>query len=490
MFGIRSSKLKLLFFLLPLALLLALSACEGPEGPQGPAGEKGDQGDQGDRGNDYPNFSYLGDNANTCGHCHAMKVEGWEGTLHSEAYDALVADGEQNNLYCLQCHTVGFDSDVAYGDTVIATYGPNLHGYDDYVGKTDAESVERMADLHGVQCESCHGPMGPTIYNHQPNVSFATGDFGEGEESLCAKCHTDQLAEWKESGHGRAIPDLTPDREEFTAEWGRESCRSCHTSEGFIMVNDVDHANLIEEREIELENAIGCPTCHDPHANKNESQLRNLNDVTVMYAVNDEGLFTEHGPAQLCAQCHHGRRDSSNVEGQISRGTTRFGPHESPQMDMFVGSGAYEINDTNALGERLYTYDRGRGVGHYASVTDACVSCHMSPVTRHGSPYPDHHFAPKVEACQTCHPGVTDFNVGDGQAEVEELLDEILAIMETRHPGISPDSLGNPRWSTAEERKATYAYAFVHSDLSMGVHNPTYAKSLLNNAIAHLNTLP
>src|SRR4030042_2212396 len=96
----------LVLLLLPIVLMIGLVACEGPEGPEGPAGAEGpqgDKGDQGDPGNDYPQYAFLGDDANTCGHCHSGTVEQWMGTGHHRAYETLVAASQENTPYCLQC---------------------------------------------------------------------------------------------------------------------------------------------------------------------------------------------------------------------------------------------------------------------------------------------------------------------------------------------------------------------------------------------------
>ncbi|NIO64794.1 MAG: hypothetical protein GTO28_04525 [Gammaproteobacteria bacterium] len=43
-----------------------------------------------------------------------------------------------------------------------------------------------------------------------------------------------------------------------------------------------------------------------------------------------------------------------------------------------------------------------------------------------------------------------------------------------------------PTW----QREVAYAAIFVINDGSLGVHNPEYANSLLDNAIAYANTFP
>ncbi|NIO64793.1 MAG: hypothetical protein GTO28_04520, partial [Gammaproteobacteria bacterium] len=148
--------------------------------------------------------------------------------------------------------------------------------------------------------------------------------------SMCFPCHETQLEEWPESGHGSvAGGDIVAFNEEHYVN--NSSCDYCHTSEGFIKKNDPKYLTFDFEPE---QSFIGCPTCHDPHLGEagggNYAQLRTLNAqevaYTFPYSPGDEGVprLEDYGPAQLCAQCHHGRRDTDNVLRQIARGTTHF----------------------------------------------------------------------------------------------------------------------------------------------------------------------
>ncbi len=98
-------------------LSLALVGCTGDTGPQGEQGDKGDKGDTGDPGTSFSAFAYQGGFGELCQHCHASTVEGVLSTAHTNAYLDLGA--EQTNLFCLQCHTTGFNCTVQDGDTEI-----------------------------------------------------------------------------------------------------------------------------------------------------------------------------------------------------------------------------------------------------------------------------------------------------------------------------------------------------------------------------------
>ncbi|MFH1862755.1 MAG: multiheme c-type cytochrome [bacterium] len=457
---------KLSILALSMGLLLAcIAGCEGPEGPAGAPGTPGEPTQQ---------YTYLGDDINACNHCHGETVTTWSATAHPGAYAALVAAGSQNNLYCVQCHVTGFDATVSYGDSVINTPGPDLSGWDDYWPAGNEEDSLRLVHLEGVQCEACHGPMGPTIYDHAPTMNFYTGTIDDPEPSMCAKCH-EQVEEWQESGHGMVLETHSMTLEEFNDEWnGSNTCAPCHTGDGFAEANDPYWTAAGRSEEAHL---IGCQACHDPHEDANEAQLRNLDPYTVIYDVENAATFQGYGTAQTCVQCHHARRSVSNVEGQIANGYAHFGPHGSPQMDMFVGSGSYEIDG--------YTYDRDHT---HQALSKSCVTCHMT-TREHSDPLGwkgGHDFEASVAACQGCHPDLTTegvFDHGGGQTEIEDLMGQLLAAI-----GVPEDSLGSATATTVEQRMAGYAYAFVQSDGSRGVHNPAYAKALLENALAFLAT--
>jgi len=459
-------QLKYFSLLLVLIVAAAFVGCEGPEGPQG---------EQGPAGPINAGYSYLG--GNSCDHCHASTVAAWAATGHHEAYDALVAGGDENNLYCVQCHTTGFDAVVSYGDTIVNTPGPDLSGFDDYWPPANAEDSMRVENLKNVNCEACHGPMGPEIYECDPIINFETLVVGGVEQSMCVKCH-EQVEEWHESGHGMALENAGLTQEEWNDEFNAggsptstSTCWTCHTSEGFAYANDTDWTGTIRP---EMATLIGCPSCHDPHSSAKEAQLRNLNDYTTVYTTSNTATYTGYGTSQICVQCHHARRDNNNVANQIANGTEHFGPHGSPQMDTFLGSGCYEITG--------YTYDRTHS---HQTAPEGCVTCHME-FRDHSNPLGwkgGHDFEPTPATCQTtgCHGAMpADFDVDGVVTLINSKMQELLDLI-----GVPVDSLGSASLTVAL-REAGYAYIFLYNDGSHGIHNPAYALSLLNNAIDYL----
>jgi formate-dependent nitrite reductase cytochrome c552 subunit len=475
----RFLRLSVVSLALLAGALLFLTGCEGEMGPAGHDGADGENGLLFD-------WTYVGGDGAACTHCHSDLKESVATTAHARAFDDLeVAD--QSNPYCIQCHTTGWDSEVAYGNPNIVNYGPDIYGYDDYFGVDGPAAASRRAMLEGVQCEACHGPGGPNPMEFTPALSFATGDSTGTDLSLCGRCHTGQIEEWFDSGHG-TVNGMTLTA--FTGEFGRSSCMPCHTSEGFILANDPAYATY-ELPEDYLQNFIGCVTCHDPHAGEaaggNPHQLRTLTAVEVAYhpgldsGDDDVPRMEGYGNAQLCAQCHHARRDATNVQNQIDNGNAHFGPHSSPQMDMFIGAGSYEIEG--------YTYERDHA--HNAGIADACVKCHMVRVAEiHGESqdHAFHNFQPTVDNCLPCHT-ITDFDYNGVQTTVQEMMDDLAtrfgfadaAAMLNEDTGW--DAVNEePTWQPWQ-REAAYALFFVANDGSHGVHNPAYTIDLLQNAM-------
>jgi hypothetical protein len=434
-------------------LAIVLVGCEGKQGPAGPAGPQGPGGPV-----DTTTLAYLGDNTTNCGHCHANTVQQWLTTGHiTSAWAALVTANEDTVKYCIQCHTTGFDDRYNFGGTLIS-HGVNNGGYDD----------RPRAELTGVQCEACHGPMGPNPALHTPNLTNALNSH------TCKQCH-EQPEEYEESGHYTAV-ERAGGQAAFLAEFSSATCMPCHTSEGFIMAKDAaDHP----AGSMTLANPVTCITCHDPHNKTNDMQLRTIANATSPFTMAnaDSGSYTISGlgNGQLCVQCHHARRDKANVRNQVNNGSNHPGPHESPQADMYTGNGAIE------LGTPI-----NRGPLH-PQLTNGCVDCHMYQISRENpdGPVLGHSFEPDLRKCVTCHPGATSFDIGGVQTKTEQLLDSLLAFLPRDNDGSIVDTTNSSAWTPAQ-RAAGFTYFFVEADASKGVHNRDYTYSILRAAIRSL----
>ena len=470
-------------FRLPLSftsilLLTLLCGCQGEDGTDGAEGAEGPIGTEGPPAYEEPAYTYLGGNGNDCRHCHQYIVSNWAGTNHQDAFVDLGTDNIKPG--CLQCHTTGWDSEVS--DDTISVRGPDTTGFDDYFMVATNEAFDRRAALAGVQCEACHGPLGPEVNQSDEDISFSTRQEDDKHLSICAPCHARHLTNWNSTGHGTA---QTGSIEEFNSRQSSqaESCQSCHTSEGFIRANDPAYAiyDFPDQKSF-----IGCVTCHDPHSDEVEHLLRKVGNIEVEYhPAHEDGdpgipMLGRPEAAELCSRCHHAPKDNDDVENQIRNGDPDFGPHHSPQMDMFIGAGCYEIEGKAYIRNHL----------HRTNIEDKCVKCHMKRkvyLTGETQQHVFHTFELEAGNCAPCHIGLTDFDYNGTQTEIQAKMYQLAAALgyvttTDFLENFDSQATGVRIW----EREAAYALFFVYNDGSKGVHNPVYALTLLQNAIDYI----
>jgi hypothetical protein len=101
---------------------------------------------------------YVG--AEACAACHQEQAANWKSTVHSHAWDSLVADpdGGAQDPECVSCHTAGF---LQPGGT---------------------RRIEDTGPFRGVQCENCHAP----IAKHPGGAKYP-----KVNEALCRTCHSE-----------------------------------------------------------------------------------------------------------------------------------------------------------------------------------------------------------------------------------------------------------------------------------------------------------
>jgi cytochrome c551/c552 len=273
----------------------------------------------------------------------------------------------------------------------------------------------------------------------------------------CTECHNDSTlitgkdAAWSESLHGSG---------EAFVRGTSASCAGCHSGGAFseriaagLTPDEVEAGDPNPTRQ-------DCRTCHEIHSTyTSDDWALETTDPVALYAV--EGSTFDGGEGNLCVNCHQPRRDFPVAEdGMITGITEHWGPHHGPQSAMLLGvAGSVE----------------GTPSAHYLVVENTCVTCHMGEGA-------DHTFAPSVDRCQACHTDAESFDIGGVQTEIQGLIDELGDALVAA--GVlsenSPD--GHPTVEEAPEGLATALYDWIyvaHEDKSLGVHNPAYAKALL-----------
>ena len=247
---------------------------------------------------------------------------------------------------------------------------------------------------------------------------------------------------------------------------------------------------------------IACATCHEPQGRtmRRTPGTSAPRRWTAFCAVTARQVG---GYGLLCMNCHKARYDV-RVRVQPNKPpyfgfVNRYGPHESPQADMFYGVGGYQYDD------KTFT-----GVNTHSGLEHGCVTCHMAErgsalLPNHqmsmdeadyvGSPQP---FDP-LESCAGCHGTITSYNdikafydfddngsIDGVQTEIQGLLDKLKAILPK-----DPDT-GEPvtmlKDSLLVKDRADYVegiwnYYLVTNDGSMGIHNAAYAAALLRKSL-------
>lgn len=424
--------------------------------------------------------------------CHQDIYDKWIKTGHSSAFTQNIEDpnihfGNKFGSQCIQCHTLGYNTIVTAVndgfDDVAKTLGwtfPSELKSGNW--QNIVNNYPTLAQRANVQCENCHGPGSSHTLKFKRGPIEVSG-IGKGFESgICARCHDAPpyhvyYPEWAISGHSTE-----------PSSQNRSGCSICHTGKGFVeeSIRGKAFAGPYTEGL-----AIVCSACHDPHDVGNPKQLRKISDYTLL----DGTVVKEGGAGKLCMNCHHSRR---NVETYVTQYSSNFGPHHSNQADMFVGTNAVEFG-----------MDMPR-TGHFLAIENSCVTCHMRNQESADPGWQkvgEHTFNMKyvsgtdtlynVKTCQGCHgnyikkfddiKAAADY---DGDGTVEGAISEIKGLMEQLGmllPPVGPEVVVTNKY-TLTQLKASYNYIFVEEDGSNGIHNTSYAASILKSAIQALTT--
>jgi hypothetical protein len=111
-----------------------------------------------------------------------------------------------------------------------------------------------------------------------------------------------------------------------------------------------------------------------------------------------------------------------------------------------------------------------------ALLADGCVTCHMGDGR-------DHTFDPGDASCVACHG--EDFDPTESMAEIEALAEELHDLLVANGLWNEEEDENMEGVFPADQAGALWNYAFiVHDDGSMGVHNMSYTKALLEASIA------
>ena len=304
----------------------------------------------------------------------------------------------------------------------------------------------------------------------------------EPQPSSCFECHSDTdlsvlraQTEWAESVHGEG---------ETVFEGTNASCVRCHANEGFIQYVD-DPARTTYVATTTPTN-INCFTCHAPHSNGDFG----LRVTAAVPMLNGESF--DLGLGNTCTVCHQARRDVAVYITSSNNINSRYGPHHGPQADLLLGTNGYEYAD--------YTYTETPY--HRTMNEDGCVNCHMRNVAHLVGGHTFNVSAYNAEedetiyntgACVGCHTDwpedLENFDYNGVQTEITGLLAELQTLLFAagfvNAEGTPVTATGRP----ADDAGAIWNFMFVgREDRSLGVHNPAYARDLLQSSIDYMES--
>jgi hypothetical protein len=370
---------------------------------------------------------------------------------------------------CAQCH----------GPTPAARPDPSQPALTDIHSGFNATTHARV----GVACESCHGPGSAHIAGNGDKSKILT--FPNSISAVvCAQCHADVHADWVLSKHD--------DKVTAPIQSGSTTCLRCHSARYRIEVLEKGHPAGDTNRFKDEQNTAVCATCHDPHR-KTGNLSDDGKDVQLRHTVFNTDT-SQIGPGatvdqystfnHTCAECHNGR-GANPADNQLQR-DTRPNMHDSCQFNMLAGFAG--VDEGNPIRSQAHLNAPGQ-----------CSTCHMFDGPGR------HTFTVKLDNCVPCHTtadaaarrnavrGDTESRLLALRNRLERWSTNIFQNKELwDYPALlSEENITAPNQAQVpiEVKRARHNYYFVIRDASLGVHNGTYTRNLLDVANRNLDRL-
>jgi hypothetical protein len=318
------------------------------------------------------------------------------------------------------------------------------------------------------------------------------GPAGQDANENCTQCHTDNVGLFaKQVQYSQSTHRLGGNFERATA-----SCAGCHTHQGFIerMTTGVDEAtaNVLDPAP------INCRTCHQIHTTYTSADYALTASGPITFKLTGAGSIDLGDQAgNLCGQCHQARNMTLPTKGAtpVTISSSRYGVHHGPQANIVAGAGAIEF-----AGSKTIT---GGPMSHgKVSVNEGmCATCHMGQAYGEqagGHTWKmayDYHgtMVENVAGCNTCHDDFDGFdNFGDTPGTVLALLQtletELIRVGIKRALSTDYTIHGLDVYAFTGSFPGDVAGAMLNwqmfaEDRSLGLHNPRYAKAVLQNSI-------
>jgi len=329
---------------------------------------------------------------------------------------------------------------------------------------------------------SCEGPAGADGadgIDGIDGVDGTDGTNGVAGNAVCLECHTTAVktvvtTQWAASLHGTSQTFYPGSPTTVQYAGGRNDCAKCHSHEGFVETvwTGLDTTAV----DIPIPQAVRCKTCHDFHSSldfENEPNSAIRQTMAVELLAGGETVEFANVESNLCMNCHQARTspaDDSDGAALVEVGE-HYGPHHGPQANFINGYGGYEFGATLSTS------------GTHESGSD-CVSCHMHAG---GTDTGEHTWVAGIESCTGCHADAVDFDINGEVTVIEGLMHDLEAALITAEMLDANGHAIEEVSYQADSVGALWNYILLEEDASSGIHNPAYAKALLNNSIAVFN---
>lgn len=404
------------------------------------------------------------------------------------------AEGTHYSQSCTGCHTTGYNmlarnngmvdrmSSASYAFPALSSIFTSLTGatsqqivnssgvlttanYDQVTAKPDATAWAAIPDnvkaFAGMQCESCHGPIGL----HATSISAArlpdgtiAKPAGEFSVAACAVCHDnpgnhDRVNLWRQSKHAN-LEVAIGEAATHTNGNPDASCARCHAAQGFVQyvkqlsgqlkdsngkaipaysgaIGDpglptfgVAGATFLKGLGLTADKVqpVTCAACHDAHTTgiRVEGETPMLPSGFKVAGV---------GTGAVCFVCHNSRNGAHNdaLNGVYftsdlpgaTAATSIGAPHEASQGDVVAGKNAFFVSGFNPSA--------------HLAVKDSCVGCHMGnfPAGLTGT-NTNHTWKIDSTSCKSCHGGAKDPVDGEAlQATFDEAQKELVSTLDS-----------------------------------------------------------
>lgn len=386
--------------------------------------------------------------------CHASISDAARDTPMSHTLEsAAVAAAAFSGRGCaLDCHAVG-ERGLRDGGFLDLARSLSFRPLANTTFESLPHALQRLA---GVRCTSCHGPGAIPSLNDRSRILRA---------SVCATCHDappryTHVEAWSRSRMARS--DASADARHLPA------CAKCHTTGGFL---DGLGVRVRPDRSRDLDDAlvgIACSACHAAHGATLAGRGL-VRQVAAPASLGEAGLPTSS--STLCASCH-APADDEVVPSASSAALWR-------------GSVVLPLR----LGRLALT-----GPAPHAEVPGGCVGCHGGRGGEKTAGQLDHSFRVDAASCSSCHAQATDAEQGNAelQGSARALLLRIRqSCGATNEPSASPlhtQPTASGCVDSDRRAQAFFATALVLEDRAAYVHNAPFARSLVAQAEALLQS--